>query len=951
MQMLRKFNKEFVFIIIAFLLPLLFYITIFFGNSFGFDCAPGVMGNYPPYGQKLTPSNLYCASILDPGAYTWQFPAMWASVARQFFQGNFAIWSQNIGIGIPLAANFQSNAFNPILLPFILLFKASNLNLFYLDIFFVFRYMIMSLGMYLFLRSLKLDRSIAYIGSLAFISAGYFINIPTMAHHNVDMLLPLIAWSINKFYFTKQTKWIGISALLLGLSMLGGMPESSIFILFFSFLYVTFLSLFYIRQKKILFLTLGWLTTLIGFLIGAILYLPGIEYVLNGVNNHSQGSQYYFDARNIILFFLPKIFGGAPFYWSGFADKIDFSPQSWNYIGSIIFFLYLLSFTYLKDVYKEINKNRITIIFFFFFILLAILLLQLYGIIHFFIFEYLPGFRETQFTKYSSALINFSIITSVSIFLPILFKKKSLRILIVYILFAAILLFINFHYQEIITSNYFINKYIGLASNIFFSLVFISIIIFTLYKFNNKKIILWIIFLLLLMEFFIYFPRFGDKTRKDSFRQPPGISFLQKQNYHDFRIIGLDNILFPDLSAIYDLNDMRMLDALWIGRYYDYIKNFYAVPDAYRITGIQEVNATQSANIINNNFFDMLSVKYLLSFNNIQDTIIENGYITEMLKQNPNVENFNKSIFTIKKDSKKVLFEHAPNNIKADLIKPQDAQYLILFPAMSQDLFGKKEGDGVGFIAKAYVNGSQIDAQEISINPSHNKSDEKWFTMKLGPFPNSDESYKFNLELITVQLQNNAFDWAGWGGFTWDTELNKAIDKYKLVYDKDMKIYENKDFIPRLRFISQTICVNSNKTKQNENAYIVDLMKQHAQEIKNLAIVESDNCRNRTYDPGKGNFYSQQFQDQKISFTYSSQEEQYAILSDSYYPGWNIYIKGKKGVIDPANLAFRGFKLPQGDNVKVEIKYEPISFQIGLFISLFSLGIIIIIIYKNKKIK
>ena len=199
----KKIAWEWIFIVISFLFPFLFYWGVFFGRSFGFDCAPGVMGNYPPYGQTLTVPNMFCTSILDPGAYTWQHPAQWMEVIRQYLAGHFPIWSQNIGVGIPLGANFLSGAYFLAILPFTIFFYVSKGSLLFLDLFFVFRLMILSLGMYLFLRSFKLDRIISLIGSLALFSSGYFIYIPTISHHNVDMWLPLIAWSINNFYLKK----------------------------------------------------------------------------------------------------------------------------------------------------------------------------------------------------------------------------------------------------------------------------------------------------------------------------------------------------------------------------------------------------------------------------------------------------------------------------------------------------------------------------------------------------------------------------------------------------------------------------------------------------------------------------------------------------------------------------------------------------------------------------
>ena len=61
------------------------------------------------------------------------------------------------------------------------------------------------------------------------------------------------------------------------------------------------------------------------------------------------------------------------------------------------------------------------------------------------------------------------------------------------------------------------------------------------------------------------------------------------------------------------------------------------------------------------------------------------------------------------------------------------------------------------------------------------------------------------------------------------------------------------------------------------------------------------------------------------------------VLADSYYPGWRVYVDDKEGEILRANLFFRGVKLAAGMH-RVEFRYEPRSFQSGLWISLTTLA-------------
>lgn len=66
------------------------------------------------------------------------------------------------------------------------------------------------------------------------------------------------------------------------------------------------------------------------------------------------------------------------------------------------------------------------------------------------------------------------------------------------------------------------------------------------------------------------------------------------------------------------------------------------------------------------------------------------------------------------------------------------------------------------------------------------------------------------------------------------------------------------------------------------------------------------------------------------------------VLTDSYYPGWKVFIDGRQGKIFRANHFFRGVRLAAGTHT-VEFKYEPLSFAMGLWISLLSLFMLIAI--------
>jgi hypothetical protein len=64
------------------------------------------------------------------------------------------------------------------------------------------------------------------------------------------------------------------------------------------------------------------------------------------------------------------------------------------------------------------------------------------------------------------------------------------------------------------------------------------------------------------------------------------------------------------------------------------------------------------------------------------------------------------------------------------------------------------------------------------------------------------------------------------------------------------------------------------------------------------------------------------------------------VLTDSYYPGWKVFVDGAQKKLLRANHFFRAVELPAG-NHSVEFVYDPLSFKIGSLISLLTAALLI----------
>ena len=78
------------------------------------------------------------------------------------------------------------------------------------------------------------------------------------------------------------------------------------------------------------------------------------------------------------------------------------------------------------------------------------------------------------------------------------------------------------------------------------------------------------------------------------------------------------------------------------------------------------------------------------------------------------------------------------------------------------------------------------------------------------------------------------------------------------------------------------------------------------------------------------------YENQTVTIHASVNEPGILVFADSYYPGWKAYVDGRETRILKANHFFRAVVLAEGKHV-VEFRYKPLSFKIGLAVSLTTL--------------
>jgi hypothetical protein len=82
------------------------------------------------------------------------------------------------------------------------------------------------------------------------------------------------------------------------------------------------------------------------------------------------------------------------------------------------------------------------------------------------------------------------------------------------------------------------------------------------------------------------------------------------------------------------------------------------------------------------------------------------------------------------------------------------------------------------------------------------------------------------------------------------------------------------------------------------------------------------------------------YQNNRMVLTVSTPEAALLFMSETHYPGWKAYVDGRAEEILRANYVFRAIPVGPGSH-RIEVVYQPLSFKIGLAVSLLTLLLLI----------
>ena len=168
-----------------------------------------------------------------------------------------------------------------------------------------------------------------------------------------------------------------------------------------------------------------------------------------------------------------------------------------------------------------------------------------------------------------------------------------------------------------------------------------------------------------------------------------------------------------------------------------------------------------------------------------------------------------------------------------------------------------------------------------------------------------------------------------------------------LVYDKEVKIYENPDVFPRVFLVHQV------ETVQNGPEALERVMTLGS-ELRHTAVLEGSLPEPFLNLPSAAREETIGDRVQIIAHTARQVEIELETLSpgllvlgDTYFPGWKARIDGEKGPVYRTNYLLKGIPVSAGRH-RVMFVYQPCSFYVGLGLTVMAGGVILWCLKRKK---
>jgi hypothetical protein len=886
-----------------------FYEIIFGGKTLA-GSSVGVMGSVTPLGAPygypgLEPLDAY---HLDPGASGWLYESQAAKVHQLYEDFKLPLWNANQGTGGPFLGDMLTPALNLFYLPAMIFNSPLSLDVYLLG-----RFLLGGLFAFMFARSVGLCRPASLTVSVGLILCGFCTLFVNNNYLDVYLTVPLSLYAIEQCLQKQRPRYSALLALSIAMNFFAQLPEGSFVAVLFVGgygLYRLAVTWYEDRDRRVLIRRFVLIT--VGLAGGAGLALPAtlpfMEFVNNAYSSHNSNNVFglsHDSPKFINNLFIPYL-DGLP------GASVSGGGAGWtstrNWVGMVLPFFALLG---LFD--KRLGRKVA-----WFFVFTALLgFSKSYGAPLVNDLGRLPLAKLTLFNQWLAPLNAFSVAMVAGVGVDRVFRGERLG----WSLHAALGgLFLILLWA--LRKHWILVEHMPHESRIWFEIaiglpIIAWLVVWAGQQANSMRQG-WLCLALISAELLLLLPHGVFRERYDRFTKPPYIQYLQDRQMPERpRLFGLDGILYADSASAYNLDDIRYLDGQFPDRFFDYVKQFVS-PLADRFVG----HDPQPVAFSDNRYFDLMGVRYLIAGK--AGLPAATTMADEVVKKLGKTPQHDIADYTIDGEKKHVLAANAPSVVPLELRLTPTAHVLRFSPALNPEAW-EKVPNGVTFQVWA-SEGAGIPEKVIYsrlLNPAVNPDDRHWLPAEVDLAPLGARP---SVSLRVIGAGGSPTNQSGWGDVSLAGTLPQD-QQFRLVYDEELRLYQNLNAYPRAFAVHRAEEVKDQKAALAAMKRLdIDFRKTAVLEGR---LTEAEKKLLATAPELDGSRVSiRKYEDMRVELRANMQSPGIVVLTDTHYPGWKAYLDGKRVDIHLTDYVFRGVVVPAGEHTIV-YKYDPASFKLG----------------------
>ena len=175
-----------------------------------------------------------------------------------------------------------------------------------------------------------------------------------------------------------------------------------------------------------------------------------------------------------------------------------------------------------------------------------------------------------------------------------------------------------------------------------------------------------------------------------------------------------------------------------------------------------------------------------------------------------------------------------------------------------------------------------------------------------------------------------------------------ADDKLELVFDKEVKVYQNTSAFPRAWIVHRAEVIKDRRA-------VLDRLKSEQFDLKRIITVEQDvplAVSSMGALPPVDDSVAEilDYGPSEVIVSVRMDYEGFLVLGDAWFPGWRVLVDGKESTMYRTDYLIRSVYLPKGHH-RVRFVYDPLCFRLGAIISSCSLSVIAGLLIRRRRKK